>query len=263
MADLDYKRKKYQVIAKQVDDMTKNPIQHFMNGTKTFTIGLFGCDFRCSWCVNSDISQPEDNEFKQAIEIEEYHSASEICDMAVENGCPSITFSFTEPTVWYEYALYVAEEAHRRGLKTVWKSNGFRTAKIIPKMIGLIDAANIDIKYFSDADYEKFCGKGIRLGPVLETIIGLREIGVHVEVSTILMPTMEQKELENIAKWIASQSIEIPWHINRFHTMYKAAEHGLEDDRPQFSSDEIIAMGHRAGLKHVYSFEKRPWNRER
>ena len=207
------------VAAEHVDPIEKKPIYHFMPGSKAFTIGTVGCNFRCDWCQNFDISQIS----KQGIIFGDERTAKQIVDEALETGCRSIAYSYNEPAIWTEFIKEIATLAKKHGLRNILVTNGYFTKESLQYLDGLIDAANVDLKSFSDATYRKFCGA--KLAPVLDCIKWMHEKGIHVEVTTLVIPGVNDSssEFEKIEKFIFSldKKGNIPWHISRFFPMYK------------------------------------------
>ena len=205
-------------IARNVDPIEKKPLYHFQPNTRSYSIATPGCNFRCDFCQNWRISQTSlDTTFDHLPEV----TPEEIVEDAVEKGCSSIAHTYTEPTIFMEYALDVAELSREQGLKNVFVTNGFMTPRALEAMDGLIQGANVDLKAFSEDFYRERCRA--ELQPVLNTIRQMHEMGIHVEVTTLVVPGQNdsEEELRNIAGFIAEVSPDIPWHISRFHPDYK------------------------------------------
>ncbi|GMT45012.1 MAG: AmmeMemoRadiSam system radical SAM enzyme [bacterium] len=203
-------------IAEHTDPIEKKPLFHFLPGSKAMSIGTAGCNFKCSFCQNYDISQMRGNDTKG-----EDLSISRLLDTAETYGCSSIAYTYNEPVVFIEYVLDAAKEAHKRGLKNVYISNGYETEETFKLLPDTIDAMNIDLKAYTEKFYRTLC-KG-RLEPVLENIRRAYETGIWVEVTTLLIPgeNDSEEEMRDIASFIASVSKDIPWHISRFFPTYK------------------------------------------
>jgi pyruvate formate lyase activating enzyme len=174
---------------------------------------------------------------------------NKIVDEAVEHSCQSIAYTYTEPTIFFEYAYDTAQLAHEKGIKNIFVTNGFATKKTINKMASVIDAANIDLKSFSNDYYRKVCGA--KLQPVLDSIKAMHEAGIWIEVTTLVVPDQNdsQKELTEIAEFIASVSTDIPWHISRFFPQYKMDDTGPTPIETLTSAYDI---GREVGLHYVY-----------
>ncbi len=235
-------------VAKSVDPIEKKPLFHFMPNTKSFSIATVGCNFACLYCQNHEISQyPLEN--SGAVAGEEY-PPEKIVEDAVNSGCKSIAYTYTEPTVFFEYAVETAKLAKDKGLKNIFVTNGYMTKEAIDMMDGIIDAANIDIKSFSDAYYIQVAG-GARLKPVLNSLEYMKKKGIWVEATTLIIPnvTEEPVEIMTIADHLYSLDASIPWHISRFFPAYKMEDVPPTDPRLM---ENIANIGKSMGLKYVY-----------
>ena len=235
------------IIARHVDPIEKKPLFHFLPGSASYSIATVGCNFRCRFCQNSDISQmPSDHKM-----IEGSHMSVEaIAREAEENGCSSISYTYTEPTVFFELALDTARIASSKGIKNVFVSNGYMTSECLEKIGSDLHAANVDLKSFSDTFYKEQCGA--RLKPVLATLENMKRLGVWLEVTTLLIPGLNdsQEELKSIAAFLAGLDSDIPWHISRFHPRYKAVD---ISSTPAASVKAARNIGLSAGLRYVYT----------
>jgi pyruvate formate lyase activating enzyme len=233
------------LISENVDPIEKKPLFHFQPGSYSLSIATVGCNFKCFFCQNYQISQmPRENGHIEGRD----RSPKDIVDHAIEYDCKSISYTYTEPTVYFEYAYDTAKIAQERGLKNIFVTNGFMTKECIDMMSPYLDAANIDLKSFSEKTYKDRIGG--RLKPVLENIKDLHYRGIWIEITTLVIPGINDssKELENIACFIAGLDGSIPWHISAYHPQYKA-------DIPPTSVDMIentISIGKNAGLKYIY-----------
>jgi Pyruvate-formate lyase-activating enzyme len=206
------------VAAENVDPIEKKPLFHVYPGSKSLSISTVGCNFSCTFCQNSDISQmPRERNEIRGRKI----TPDEIVESAVATGSETIAYTYTEPTVFFEFAYDIGRIAHDRGIKNVFVTNGFMTVEAIDKISPYLDAANVDLKSFSDDFYRKRCGG--RLSPVLNSIRKMKDLGIWVEVTTLIIPTLNDsdEELRQIAEFILSVGAEVPWHISRFHPTYK------------------------------------------
>ncbi|MCK9363735.1 MAG: AmmeMemoRadiSam system radical SAM enzyme [Syntrophales bacterium] len=234
-------------IAENVDPVEKKPLFHFLPGSRTFSIATAGCNFRCSFCQNSEISQmPRE----KAEIVGRSRTPAQIVAMAIQTESNSISYTYTEPTVFFEFALDTAKIAAASGLKNIFVTNGFMTSEMLKLLSPCLHAANVDLKSFRDDFYRKYCGG--RLQPVLDSLRTLKELGVWLEVTTLLIPNLNDgdQELQDIAAFVASLGRETPWHVSRFHPQYLMA------DTPATPSAEIhraVETGKSAGLKYVYS----------
>ena len=236
-----------EVIAAHIDPIEKKPLYHFLPGTTSFSIATIGCNFRCPFCQNWQISQAgkKDKGFGGGQPL----SPEEIVRAARTRGCRSISYTYTEPTIFFEYAYDTSKLAREAGLANVFVTNGYMTAEALRLIQPYLDAANVDLKAFQEETYKKVCGA--RLGPVLDSIRLMRELGIWVEVTTLVVPGMNDgnEELAAIARFIASVSPEIPWHISRFHPDYKYTQ---TPATPIERLRKAAALAREAGLKFIY-----------
>ncbi len=234
-------------IATHVDPIEKKPLFNFLPGTRSFSIATVGCNFKCAHCQNAEISQMPADRGRIAGE----NAAPEQIVRAAENtGCASIAYTYTEPTIFMEYAYDTAKIASKREIKNVFVTNGYMTAEALRDIQPYLDAANVDLKGFTEESYREVCGA--RLKPVLDTLRLMKELGIWVEVTTLVIPTINDsdEELRNIAEFILSLGIETPWHVSRFHPTYKML------DLPPTPVQSVIRareIGLEAGLRYVYS----------
>ncbi len=231
-------------IAVHVDPIEKKPLFHFLPGSNAMSIGTAGCNFKCSFCQNYDISQMRGDDI-----YGQHLSIKELLDQAENFNCKSIAYTYNEPVVFLEYTLDVAKEAHKRGLKNVYISNGFETEETLQLLKGKIDAMNIDLKAFTETFYQKHC-KG-RLAPVLNTIRSVFETGIWIEVTTLVIPgeNDSESELRQMAAFIASISKEIPWHLSRFFPYYQMTD---KPPTPLPVLEKAHQIGKEEGLRYVY-----------
>lgn len=242
---LNYER----IIALNIDPIEKKPFYHFLPGTLSLSVATVGCNFQCLNCQNWEISQS----FKGRKEIPgENISPKEIVEIAIKNKIPSISFTYTEPTIFLEYALDTMKLAKEAGLKNNFVSNGFMSRESAELIIPYLDANNIDIKGFSDDFYQKVCGA--RLEPVLETAKLMKKSGVWVEITTLVIPTLNDNEetFKGIAKWIYENlGAETPWHISQFCGKISWKLQNLPET-PVETLEKAIEIGKKVGLKYVY-----------
>jgi len=234
------------VTARNTDPIEKKPLFHFLPGSTSFSIATAGCNFRCKHCQNFEISQYP-REHKGEMPGRDM-TPEEIVDSAIKNGSRSISYTYTEPTIFFEFAYDCARLAREKGLKNVFVSNGYTGAEAVRIIAPYLDANNIDLKG-SDTFYKEICGA--RLGPVKDTIRLMKELGVWVEVTTLVIPGLNdsEKDLTDIAEFICSVDASIPWHVSRFYPTYMLM------DKPGTGVDKLRQakdIGYRAGLKFVY-----------
>lgn len=229
-----------------VDPIEKKPLFHFFPGSTSFSIATVGCNFRCLQCQNHDISQmPVDNGRIEGSLV----PPSKVVSLAKEHRCKSISYTYTEPTIYFEYAYETAALARQEGLKNIFVTNGYMTEETLKTIQPYLDAANVDLKSFQEKFYKEVCGA--RLKPVLETLELMRQMGIWVEVTTLVIPTLNDsdKEFEEIAQFILSLGPDVPWHISAFYPTYKMLNLPRTPASLLHRAREI-GMG--AGLRYVY-----------
>jgi len=235
------------VTAAHVDPIEKKPLYHFLPGSLAFSIGTPGCNFQCEFCQNWQISQAGDSLAQTS--AGEGYPPEEIVRSARERGCATIAYTYTEPTIFFEYAYDVSRLAHADGIRNVFVTNGFMTGEALDTIAPYLDACNVDLKAFNDAFYRKVChGK---LQPVLDNIRGIHERGIWLEVTTLVVPGENdgEGELRGIAEFLAGIDVNIPWHISRFHPDYQFDQVG---PTPVETLHLAQRMGKEAGLRFIY-----------
>jgi pyruvate formate lyase activating enzyme len=235
------------VIAMNVDPIEKKPLFHFLPGSRSFSIATVGCNFKCRFCQNSEISQmPADY---NRIAGEET-TPQDIVKKAKETNSSSIAYTYTEPTIYYEYAHDISRLAVKEGIRNVFVSNGYMTDDCLTDIHPNLHGINIDLKGFTDKFYKKQCGA--KLAPVLNSIRKARELGVWVEVTTLLIPGLNDSdgELKDIAEFLAGVDPSMPWHISRFHPTYRLTDIG---PTPAEALHRAKDIGYNSGLKYVYT----------
>ena len=235
------------IISTAVDPIEKKPLFHFLPGTDSYSIATVGCNFSCLFCQNWEISQmPKPKNPIVGHDI----SPAKIVEDAINKGCKSISYTYTEPTIFYEYAYDTAKLAHKNGLKNIFVTNGYINKEPLDKIKPYLDAANIDLKGWSEDFYKTVIGG--RLKPVLDAINHMHKLGIWTEITTLIVPghNDKPKDLKSMAEFIASIDKEIPWHISRFYPMYKMT------DTPPTKIETIhkaVDIGKKAGLKYIYA----------
>lgn len=230
-----------------IDPIEKKPFFHFMPGTYSYSIATVGCNLSCKFCQNWQISQqpkPKNPIIGQTL------TPKQIVEEAIANGCNSISYTYTEPTIFFEYAYETAKLAKKQGLKNNFVTNGFINKEPINKISEVLDAANIDLKGFSEDYYKEVCGA--RLQPVLDAIKQYYEKGIWLEITTLIVPGHnDNKEmLTKIAKFIAGIDKKIPWHISAFYPHHKMQDVPPTDTR---TIHKAIQIGKKIGLKYIYA----------
>jgi len=236
------------VAAEHIDPIEKKPLYHFLPNSKTYSIGTVGCNFKCPWCQNFDISQVSKLE-KQSRIFGNKRKPEEIVEAAVESGCKSIAYTYNEPAIFSEFVKDTATLAKKQGLCNVLVTNGYFTPESLHYLDRLIDAVNVDLKFFSGQGYTSYCGAKVK--NILENIRFFHDSGVHVEVTTPIIPGVNdsQNELKKIASFIASIDKNIPWHISRFFPMYKMQDKPITPISTLKLAEKI---GSGLGLKNIY-----------
>lgn len=236
------------VIASHVDPIEKKPLFHFLPGSASYSIATEGCNLRCDFCQNWEISQlPRERKEIMGEEI----SPQTVIAEALRHSCQSISYTYTEPTIFFEYALDCAKIAKQKGLKNVFVTNGFTSGPVVEKIAPYLDAANIDLKSFREEYYHKICGA--HLDPVLETHKLMRKLKIWIETTTLVIPGINdsEEELAAIAGFIKNELGEdVPWHVSAFRPAYKML------DRPATPAETLVRareIGLQQGLKYVYA----------
>jgi pyruvate formate lyase activating enzyme len=236
------------VIAEHIDPIEKKPLFHVLPGTSTYSIATVGCNFHCRHCQNHTIAQYEPgadgNVPGQQI------PPDEIVKRAVQSGCRSVSYTYTEPTIFFEYALETARLATGAGLKNIFVTNGYITPEALDAIAPYLDAANIDLKGFSPDFYAKVVGG--RVEEVLDCIRDYRRHGIWLEITTLVIPgeNDDRSQLEGIASFIADElGPDVPWHISRFFPQFRMMD---RQATPPGSLSMAVDIGIRAGLRYIY-----------
>jgi len=237
-------------IACHIDPIEKKPFFHFLPGSHSLSIATVGCNFKCKACQNWNISQMP--QLTGKIEGEDL-TPEEIVKMAIENNLPSISYTYIEPTVFLEYALDTMKLAKKAGLKNNWVTNGFMSEEALDLITPYLDAANVDLKGFTEEFYQKVCAG--RLQPVLENLKRIKGKGIWSEVTTLVIPTLndDEKTFKDIANFIKNElGSETPWHITQFSGQISWKLQDLPDT-PVETLKMAYEIGKKAGLKYVYT----------
>ncbi len=240
-----------------IDPIEKKPLYHFKPGSKVYSIGTLGCNLRCVWCQNWELSQTVKEfslfdakkaayfVYKNSIELTPEQAVKE----AIESNSQGIAYTYNEPTIFAEYAKEIAELAKKEGLFNVFVSSGYESDETLRFLNGLIDAFNIDLKAYGNKTYLKYTGA--MYDKVLDTIEKIYKKGAWIEITTLIIPKVndDEESLNNIAEFIASLDKNIPWHITRFHPDYKML------DRPPTPIETLVKakeIGEKHGLNFIY-----------
>jgi pyruvate formate lyase activating enzyme len=238
------------VIAGHADPIEKKPLFHFAPGSTSMSIATPGCNFHCSFCQNWSISQATKGAGVRLRSSSETLSPRELVSLTKSQGCRSISYTYTEPTIFFEYALETARMASADGLKNVFVTNGYMTSEALDAIYPHLHAANVDLKAYRDKTYRRMIGGTLK--PVLDTIVKMKEQGIWIEVTTLVIPTVNDSdgELRDIAGFIRSVGEDIPWHISAFHP-----DHNLRDlpHTPVRTLVRAMEIGKECGLRYVYT----------
>jgi pyruvate formate lyase activating enzyme len=236
-----------QLISRHIDPIEKKPLYHFFPGSTAYSIATLGCNFRCQWCQNWEIAQmPRERGRTSGYETTPRQVLAEVLD----SGCLSIAYTYTEPTVFFEYSYDIAQLAKQNGIANVYVTNGYMTTEMLELFHPYLDAANVDLKAFREETYRHYVGA--RLQPVLDSLKKMKELGIWVEITTLVVPGINDNlgELREIAHFIANElDPGTPWHLSRFFPQYQLT------DLPPTDVDTLEAaqrIGHEEGLKYVY-----------
>ena len=236
------------LIAGNADPIEKKPLYHFLPASRSYSIATVGCNFKCRFCQNADIAQmPAD---RSGMIMGDQVTPQAVVDAAIQSGCKSISYTYTEPTIFFEFAYDTALLACDRGLKNVFVSNGYMTIEALEMIGPYLDAANVDLKSFSDDYYQTQCGA--KLEPVKASLKQMRRQGIFVEVTTLLIPGLndDRPQLEALARFLADElGPDTPWHVSRFIPQYKYLD---SNATPIETIQKAEHIGKQAGLKYVY-----------
>ncbi|MGZ8888923.1 MAG: AmmeMemoRadiSam system radical SAM enzyme [Halobacteriota archaeon] len=233
-----------EVSSMNVDPIEKKPLFHFYPGSKVFSLGSVSCNFKCEHCQNYDISFAEAGELGTTEVLPERS-----VQLALERNCRGIAWTYNEPTIWFEYTYDSAILAKEAGLYTVYVTNGYMTPQALEKIGPYLDAANVDVKGFSKKFYNGTCRA--RLEPVLQTCERMHETGIHLELTYLIIPGLndDDEQLRAFCTWAAGVDCDIPIHFSRFHPDWRML------DRPATPMDTLKKARHlamQAGLRYVY-----------
>ena len=230
--------------ALNVDPVEKKPIYHLLPGSFALSFGTVGCNFRCPFCQNWEISQ------EHTVNMDVEVSPQKMVDLAIEHNAKSIAYTYNEPTIFYPYAKDIGLIAKEKGLKNIFVTNGFESPQVVKDMASWIDAANVDLKSWDDAYYKKILKGGLEA--VKETLRGMVKEGIWVEVTTLLIESENDsdKDLKEMANFIANElGKHVPWHLSAFHPDYKMQDH---NSTQLATLQRASAIAKKAGLKYVY-----------
>jgi pyruvate formate lyase activating enzyme len=234
------------VCAENIDPIEKKPLFHVMPGSRSFSIATVGCNFRCRHCQNYSISQVPRNGRITG----EDQTPDMVVKNALANNCRSISYTYTEPTIFFEFAYDTARLAREAGLANIFVTNGYISSEALATIAPYLDAANIDLKGFSEGFYRDIVHA--RLPEVLDSIIEYRNRGIWIELTTLIIPGLNdsERELQGIASFIVDNlGADTPWHVSQFYPTYQMT------DRPRTPPETLrraVDIGTTAGLHYVY-----------
>ena len=236
------------LIAQHVDPIEKKPLYHVRPRSLSYSIATVGCNFKCRFCQNADIAQlPAD---RKGMILGDSYAPQDVVSAAQRANCESISYTYTEPTVFFEFAYDTAKLAHDKGILNVFVTNGYMTSEALHMINPYLDAANVDLKAFNDDFYKEQCSA--KRKHVMETLKLMKSLGIFVEVTTLLIPGLndDPEELRQLATFIGeSLGADTPWHISRFHPTYKLTD---RPPTPAKSIHQARRIGLEAGLRYVY-----------
>ena len=234
-------------ITQHVDPVEKKPLFHFYPGSMAYSIATPGCNFRCKWCQNWEISQmPREQHFVSGYQA----SPEQIVADAKSTGCKSIAYTYTEPTIFFEYAYDTSRLAHEAGLANLYITNGYMTVEMLEIYHPYLDAANVDLKAFREKTYHRYVGAGLQ--PVLDSMKAMKRLGIWLEVTTLVIPGIndDPAELRDAARFVAQElGVDTPWHISRFFPSYKMTD---VPPTPLATLQQARQIGLEEGLHYVY-----------
>jgi pyruvate formate lyase activating enzyme len=235
------------LISQNVDPIEKKPLFHFYPGSRAYSIATPGCNFRCPWCQNWQISQMQK---EMSMPMGQRVMPEEVVALALRTGSKSIAYTYSEPTIFFEYSFDTAKLAKEAGLKNIYVTNGFMTPEMLELFSPYLDAANVDIKAFRDEPYRRLMGG--RLEPVLESCRLMKSMGIWLEITTLIVPDVndDPKELKELAEFIFNElGPDTPWHLSRFFPQYKMKDRGPTSEDVLFNTKE---MAKEVGLNYIY-----------
>ena len=243
------------ISAMDIGAIEEKPVRHYRPGTKVLSVGSYGCSFRCGGCHNLEISWGTEalDDLARGESRAAFVTPDQLVRAAVESGVEGIAFTYSEPAVWLEYVLDVAEEAHDHGLYTVYVSNSFVTEEALGLLSGKIDVLCSDIKSMEDDFYRNICARA-SVDQVLHSIKKAQEFGIHVETRTNIIPGYNDQDenMSAVARWIHQNlGSDSPWHVTRFHPAYRMAH---VPSTPVETLERAAHLGREQGLQHVYVY---------
>ncbi|MFA5442428.1 MAG: AmmeMemoRadiSam system radical SAM enzyme [Bacilli bacterium] len=234
-------------IAAAIDPIEKKPLYHYLPKSETYSFAAVGCNMHCPWCQNYEISQTPNNEF--VVEGDDVTPEEHIA-RALKFKTPSISYTYSEPTVFLEYVLETMKLAKEQGLKNIWVSNGFMSKETLEVILPYLDAINIDLKGPDDDFYQKQCGGNLKT--ILNNLKTMQKANIHIELTTLLIPGLndEEHQIKKLVSTIVENlGVELPWHISRFFPAWRMLNTRVT---PLESLHLARSIGQKAGLKYIY-----------
>jgi len=228
-----------------IDPVEKKPLIQFHPGTKCYSVACTGCNFHCLNCQNFEISQAKPSEF-ESVEV----SPEDLVKACIAAHCPSIAYTYSEPLTYFEYIYDIARLARENGLYNILVSAGYVNQKPLAELAPLLDAANIDLKSFSDNIYRRVCGGTLQ--PVLNTLLLLKDAGVHLEITNLLIPTVndDMSMIREMCRWLSSNGFSnCPLHFSRFFPRFKMKS---LPTTPLETLEEAQKIALEEGIKSIY-----------
>jgi len=228
-----------------VDPIEKKPLFHFMPGSKAFSVGTAGCNLSCQWCQNWNTSQAGPTET-----VMHRLTPEEVVEKAIEHGCKTIAYTYNEPSIFFEYVLDCAKLAREKGLKNMMVTNGFINKKPAQELYQYIDAANVDLKGFSEDLYRKYCFGELK--PVLDTLKLLKQMNVWLEVTNLIVPSLNDdfSLIGKMCEWIKENlGTDIPMHFSKFYPNYKLTHIPPTPEKTLIQAKDLAKT---VGMKYVY-----------
>ena len=228
-----------------IDPVEKKPLNRFLPGTYCLSLSCTGCNLSCRWCQNSDISQVAPEEAERT-----HLSPADAVDLCLRRGLPALAYTYTAPFTWWEYMYDIAVLAHGKGLKNILVSAGYVEQEPLRELLPYLDAANIDIKALDDDFYRKYCGA--TLAPVLENILAMKAAGVHVEITSLLVTSLNDSVdfVARLCQWMAENGLQnVPLHFSRYFPRYRMKEPGPTPAATLFAARETALS---LGIRDVF-----------
>lgn len=228
-----------------IDPIEKKPLYHFYPGMESYSISTPGCNFRCEFCQNASLAQVEEDDVLDERSV----SVKEVVADVLRRSCPSISYTYSEPTIYFEYALEIAREAAEHGIKNILVSNGYQTPECIDEWAPYTDAINIDLKSFRDEFYRKYCKASLQ--PVLDSIKKWNDSNAWMELTSLIIPGLNdsEEEINEMIDFVLSLGDDTVWHISRFAPAHKMFHHSATPVKELF---DVYEKALSRGLKYVY-----------